>query len=141
MTGVELWDLPGTNDREAQNELLRDRLLSADLIIQVLDVRKLMTLEERKNLANWLYNRGLKTVIFVVNFLNLLTSEEQKEVQHPLCFVAESFRSKLPTSISNIYCVDVLPALRARLKGSKAAIRDSAYTFFSLGQKNPLDYL
>jgi len=129
-TGVEFLDLPGTNDREAQNELVKDKLLSADLIIHVLDARKLMTLEERDSLTNWLYNRGINTVIFVVNFLNLLTSEEQKEVQHRLCFVAESFRSELPTGISNMYSVDALPALRARLKGDQAAAQTTGLTIF-----------
>ena len=119
-TGIEFLDLPGTNDREAQNELVKDKLLSANLIIHVLDARKLMTLEERENLQNWLQNRGITTVIFVVNFLNLLTPEEQQEVKNRLYFVAESFRSNLPTGISNIYCVDALPALRARLKGNQA---------------------
>lgn len=127
-TGIEFLDLPGTNDREAQNELVKDKLLSADLIIHVLDARKLMTLEERENLTNWLYNRGINTVIFVINFLNLLTSEEQKEVKHRLCFIAESFRSELPIGISNIYCVDALPALRARLKGDQAAAKTTGLT-------------
>lgn len=129
-TGVEFLDLPGTNDREAQNELVRDKLLSADLIIHVLDARKLMTLEERENLTTWLYNRGINTVIFVVNFLNLLTLEEQKEVQNRLRFVAESFRSNLPVGISNLYCVDALPALRARLKGDGSAAQTTGLTTF-----------
>ncbi|MGD1920189.1 MAG: dynamin family protein [Pleurocapsa sp.] len=119
-TCIEFLDLPVTNDREAQNDLVKDKLLSADLIIHVLDARKLMTLEEREHLKDWLQNRGITTVIFVVNFLNLLTPEEQQEVKNRLYFVAESFRSSLPTGISNIYCVDALPALRARLKGNQA---------------------
>jgi len=109
--GVELLDLPGTNDRQAQDELVRDRLLTADLVVQVLDARKLMTLGERENLRDWLLDRGITTVVFVVNFLNLLASDEQKEVFHRLRFVAESFRSQLPPGISNLYRVDALPAL------------------------------
>ena len=127
-TGIEFLDLPGTNDREAQNDLVKDKLLSADLIIHVLDARKLMTLEERNNLQDWLQDRGITTVIFVVNFLNLLTPEEQQEVKNRLCFVAESFRSNLPTGISNIYCVDALPALRARLKGNIADAKTTGIT-------------
>ena len=127
---AELLDLPGTNDREAQNDLVKDKLLSADLIIHVLDARKLMTLEEREHLKHWLQNRGINTVIFVVNFLNFLTPEEQKKVQQRLCFIAESFRSDLPENISNIYCVDALPALRARLKGDAAAAKAAGLTSF-----------
>lgn len=127
-TGIEFLDLPGTNDREQENELVRNQLPTADLIIHVLDARKLMTLEEREHLRDWLENRGIKTVIFVVNFLNLLTQEEQQEVKQRLCFIAESFRSSLPVGISNIYCVDALPALRARLKGNEIAAKATGIT-------------
>ena len=127
-TGVELLDLPGTNDRQAQNDLVKDWLLSADLIIHVLDARKLMTLEERQHLTNWLKARGITKVVFVVNFLNLLTSEEQQEVRHRVCFIAESFRSNLPQGVSNVYCVDALPALRAKLKGNQSEVQATGLT-------------
>jgi len=120
-TGVELLDLPGTNDREAQDALVRDQLLTADLVVQVLDGRKLMTLGERENLRDWLLDRGIETVVFVVNFLNLMEPDDQQQVSRRMRFVAESFRSKLPAGISNLYRVDALPALRARLKGDMAA--------------------
>jgi GTPase SAR1 family protein len=122
-TGVEFLDLPGTNDRAAQDELVRDQLLTADLIVQVLDARQLMTLEEREKVRDWLLDRGLNRVIFVVNFINLLEPDEQKEVSARMRFVAESFRSNLPAGISNLYRVDALPALRARLKGDIAAAK------------------
>lgn len=129
-TGVEFLDLPGTNDQEAQDNLVRDRLLGADLIIQLLDGRKLMTLGERENLRDWLLDRGINTVVFVVNFLNLLEPEEQKEVSHRMRFVAESFRADLPDGVSNLYRVDALPALRAKLKGDVAAAQTSGLSMF-----------
>jgi hypothetical protein len=129
-TGVELLDLPGTNDRDEQDSLVRDRLLAADLVVNVLDVRKLMTLGEREHLRDWLENRGINTVVFVANFTNMLELEEQKEVQHRLRFVAESFRSQLPPGISNLYRVDALPALRARLKGDDATLHTSGLSAF-----------
>lgn len=129
-TGVEFLDLPGTNDREAQDDLVRDRLLTADLIIQVLDARKLMTLGERENLRDWLIERGIFTVVFVVNFLNLLEPEEQKQIQNRLRFVAASFRAELPSGLSNIYRVDALPALRARLKGDPNAAQTTGLATF-----------
>ena len=135
-TGVEFLDLPGTNDREAQNDLVRDKLLSADLVIHVLDARKLMTLEEREHLKEWLENRGITTVIFVVNFLNLLTVEERHEVKKRLCFIAESFRSNLSYGISNVYCVDALPALRARLKGNQADAKTTGITSLESALQN-----
>ena len=129
-TGVELLDLPGTNDREEQDNLVRDKLLTADLVVQVLDARKLMTLGERENLRDWLSDRNINTVLFVANFLNLLEPDEQKQVYNRLLFVAESFRSNLPNNISNIYRVDALPALRARLKGDVAAAQTTGIAAF-----------
>lgn len=129
-TGVELLDLPGTDDREAQDALVRDKLLTADLVVQVLDARKLMTLYERENLRDWLLDRGIKTVVFVANFLNLLEPEDQKQVYNRLLFVAESFRSDLPNNISNLYRVDALPALRARLKGDASAAQSTGLAMF-----------
>ncbi|MFS0518471.1 dynamin family protein [Nostoc sp. UIC 10607] len=129
-TGVEFLDLPGTNDRDEQDNLIREQLLSADLVIQLLDARKLMTLSERENLRDWLLDRGIKTVIFVANFMNLLEPDEQKQVQNRLLFVAESFRAELPPGFSNLYRVDALPALRARLKGDVAAANSSGLAAF-----------
>jgi GTPase SAR1 family protein len=128
--GVELVDLPGTDDQEAQDRLVKSQLLSADLVVQVLDGRKLMTLQERENLRDWLLDRGITNVIFVANFLNLLEAEDQKSVMHRLRFVAESFRSQLPSNLSNLYRVDALPALRGQLKGDRDAVEMSGLPIF-----------
>ncbi|MBW4610898.1 MAG: dynamin family protein [Hassallia sp. WJT32-NPBG1] len=135
-TGVEFIDLPGTNDREEQDNLVKEQLLSADLVIQLLDARKLMTLGERENLRDWLLDRGIKTVIFVANFLNLLEPDEQKQVHIRLLFVAESFRAELPPGFSNLYRVDALPALRARLKGNVAEASSSGLVAFESALEN-----
>ncbi|MEO1621512.1 MAG: dynamin family protein, partial [Cyanobacteria bacterium J06632_3] len=123
--GLELIDLPGTDDQQAQNDLVQQQLLSADLVIQLLDGRKLMTLAERENLRDWLLDRGINTVIFVVNFLNLMETEDRQKVALRLRFLAESFRASLPDGVSNLYSVDALPALRARLKGDMGAATQS----------------
>ncbi|MCG6138537.1 MAG: dynamin family protein [Nostoc sp. LLA-1] len=135
-TGVEFLDLPVTNDREEQDNLVKEQLLSVDLVVQLLDARKLMTLGERENLRDWLLDRGIKTVIFVANFLNLLEPEEQKQVKNRLLFVAESFRADLPPGFSNLYRVDALPALRARLKGDVAAASSSGLVAFEAALQN-----
>jgi GTPase SAR1 family protein len=134
--GIEFVDLPGTNDREAQDTLVKDKLLGTDLVIQLLDARKLMTLGERENLRDWLLDRNIKTVIFVANFLNLLEPEEQKQVHNRLLFVAESFRADLPPGFSNLYRVDALPALRARLKGDVALANSSGLAAFETALQN-----
>lgn len=121
--GIEFLDLPGTNDQTAQDALVRERLLTADLILQVLDGRQLMTLGEREYLQDWLSDRGIRTVVFVVNFMNLLDVEEQQTLQKRLRLVAESFRADLPPGVSNLFRVDALPALRARLKGNVAMVQ------------------
>lgn len=118
--GVELIDLPGTNDMDAQDSLVCSQLLAVDLVIQVLDARKLFTLEEATHLQEWLLDRGINTVILVVNFTNLLTVEDQKEVMSRARYIASEFRANLPGNISNLYRVDALPALRARLQGDAA---------------------
>jgi GTPase SAR1 family protein len=123
--GLELIDLPGTDDAAAQNALVQKQLLSADLVIQLLDGRKLMTLAEREHLRDWLLDRGIESVIFVVNFLNLMEGGDLQQVSVRLRFLAESFRSNLPPGVSNLYQVDALPALRARLKGDMAAATQS----------------
>ncbi|BAB76112.1 dynamin family protein [Anabaena sp. FACHB-709] len=140
-TGVEFVDLPGTNDREEQDNLVKEQLLSADLVVQLLDARKLMTLGERENLRDWLLDRGIKTVIFVANFINLLEPEEQQQVQSRLRFVAESFRAELPAGFSNLYRVDALPALRARLKGDVAAASSSGLAAFETALQNVVGIL
>jgi replication fork clamp-binding protein CrfC len=134
--GIEFVDLPGTNDREAQDILVKDKLFGTDLVIQLLDARKLMTLGERENLRDWLLDRNIKTVIFVANFLNLLEPEEQKQVQNRLLFVAESFRADLPPGFSNLYRVDALPALRARLRGDVALANSSGLAAFETALQN-----
>ncbi len=140
-TGVEFIDLPGTNDRDEQDNLVREQLFSADLVVQLLDARKLMTLGERENLRDWLLDRNIKTVIFVANFINLLDPEEQKQVQNRLRFVAESFRAELPPGFSNLYRVDALPALRARLKGDVAAASSSGLVAFETALQNVVSIL
>ena len=119
--GIELIDLPGTDDQQAQNDLVQKQLLNTDLVIQLLDGRKLMSLAEREHLRDWLLDRGITTVIFVVNFLNLMEASDRHQVSLRLRFLAESFRAQLPPGVSNLYPVDALPALRARLKGDIAA--------------------
>ena len=70
------------------------------------------------------------------NFLNLLDISEQKQVQNRLLFVAESFRANLPPGFSNLYRVDALPALRARLKGDVAAANSSGLAAFETALQN-----
>lgn len=129
--GVELIDLPGTSDMEAQDELVFNQLLSADLVISVLDARKLLTMGEIDKLQEWLLQRGIKTAIFVLNFTNMIEQvEDQKEIASRARFIAREFRGNLPNNISNLYRVDALPALRARVKGDNTLAVQSGIVAF-----------
>ncbi|MBT9313463.1 dynamin family protein [Leptothoe kymatousa] len=115
--GLELVDLPGTDDQPLNNQLVYGQLLEADGVIQVLDGRKLMTLDERHQLQDWLMARGVTTVLFVVNFLNLVEPDERQAVMARSQTLTTNVGTTLPPELSNLYSVDALPALRARLKG------------------------
>jgi hypothetical protein len=58
-----------------------------------------------------------------------------------LRFVAESFRAELPPGFSNLYRVDALPALRARLKGDVAAASSSGLASFEAALQNVVGIL
>lgn len=142
--GIELLDLPGTNDMPEQDALVRDQLLKADLVIQILDAKELFTLHEQNNLQQWLVERGIKSVIFLVNYSNLLSSgRDRKAVYDRANTIATNFRSNIPSGISNLYRVDALPALRAKINGNRISLYRSGlltlevalYTFVSLRQQ------
>ncbi|OQW92218.1 MAG: hypothetical protein BWK78_02345 [Thiotrichaceae bacterium IS1] len=142
--GIELLDLPGTNDMPEQDALVRDQLLKADLVIQILDARELFTLHERENLQQWLVERGINSVVFLVNYSNLLPSNHDRmAVYHRANTIATNFRSNIPSGISNLYRVDALPALRAKINENRIGLYRSGlltlevalYTFVSLRQQ------
>ena len=117
--GIELLDLPGTNDREEQNILVRDQLLQVDLVVQVLNAKQSLTLEEKENLQKWLINRGINTVVFVLNWMNQLeTKDDCREVYNDVRSFTDRFKSNLPKDIKNLYRVDAKPAIEAKQKSS-----------------------
>ena len=139
---VELVDLPGTSDMEAQDELVFKQLLTADVIISVLDARKLLTMAEIDKLQEWLLQRGIKTVIFVVNFMNMIeTKEDHQEIIHRARFIAREFRGNLPNNVSNLYRVDALPALRSRVKGDENLAHQSGLLTFDNALHQIVDLL
>ncbi len=117
--GIELFDLPGTNDQEAQNALVRDQLLKVDLIIQVLNARQPFTLLEQETLRKWLDVRGIKTVVFALNRLNELENrKDRNEVFNDAYSTVKLFQPDLPQGIKELYRVDALPAIRAKQEGN-----------------------
>ncbi|NJO94188.1 MAG: hypothetical protein HC820_07245 [Hydrococcus sp. RM1_1_31] len=92
-------------------------------------------------MRDWLIDRGIETVIFVVNFLNLLDLEEQQEVMQRARSIAEEFRASLPNNLSNLYRVDALPALKARLKEDWQAAYNSGIVAFESALQDILTIL
>jgi hypothetical protein len=127
--GIELVDLPGTDDMNAQDDHVYQQLLTVDSVIPVLDARKLMTLGEVNRLQDWLLNRGIDTALFVLNFMNLLEVEDQKEVIRRAQTIVKDYRGDV-LDMNNLYRVDALPALRAKLKGDRTAAIASGVLMF-----------
>lgn len=127
---VELIDLPGTDHTSAQDALVQQWLLTAHLVIQVLDARKLFTLGEVNRLQNWLIRRGMQSTIFVLNFMNLLEIQEQKEVIQRTRSIIEEFPTMELSNINSLYRVDALPALRSKLRGDQAGMHTSGILLF-----------
>ena len=67
--------MPGTNDSQEQDSLVRDKLLQVDLVIQILSAKQPFTLDEQNKLNDWLINRGIKTFIFIINWMNEIESK------------------------------------------------------------------
>lgn len=130
--GVELFDLPGTNDTEEQDILVRDQLLQVDLVIQILNAGQPFTKGEKDTGHNWLFNRGIKTIIFVLNRMNELESKDDKnEVYNDVHSIIKSFQSDLPPGFKKLYRVDALPAIKAKQKRNIWKIFTSGITTFT----------
>ncbi len=94
-----------------------------------LDARKLFTLQERNYLENWLLKRDITSIIFVVNFLNLIDADQRKKVWSRAISAVENFQTDTPAEFK-LYHVDALPALRSQLKDDPEGIRSSGLTTF-----------
>lgn len=127
--GIELVDLPGTDDMNAQDDYVYQQLLTVDLVIPVLDARKLMTLGEVNRLQDWLLDRGIDTALFVLNFMNLLEVDDQREVFQRAQTIVKDYRGDV-LNVNNLHRVDALPALRAKLKGEQAEAIASGVLMF-----------
>lgn len=143
--GVELLDLPGINDTKEQNQLVRDQLLQVDLVILLLHAQQLFTLTEQDILNQWLVNRGIKNVVFVINWMNKLKNRQNCQVvYHEAKVITDDFRldfqSDSPYKIKSLYRVDALPALKAKknqrifgiLNSGLANFEAALYTIYTM---------
>ncbi|QMW01505.1 dynamin family protein [Spirosoma foliorum] len=129
--GVCLIDLPGINDREDQESYIRNEVLMADVVIVMLNAKQLWTRSEVDFMESWLLPYGIKGIIFVINFLSLLSEDDQKKVWERSMSLVEEFLSKLDTPIkTNLFKVDALPALRSIHNGNEEGLRESGLPVF-----------
>lgn len=126
--GATLLDLPGTNDRQEQNAVVGDALLSADLVVHMLNARQLFTLAEQAELREWLFDRGISQVAFVLNFMNLVEPEDHDRVWQRAVDAARALTGQDPPPLHR---VDALAALRARTAGDDAALQASGLAAFA----------
>lgn len=133
--GIELLDLPGINDTEAQNKLVQDEMLQVDLVIQILHAQQLFTLTEQDILNQWLVQRGMKNVIFVINWMNKLPDrQDRRDVYDEAQVITNDFKldfqSDLLYRIKSLYRVDALPGLRSKKKKKIFGICNSGLVGF-----------
>src|SRR5262249_37461957 len=115
---VILYDTPGLNERAEQDEVATRAVDLADLILFVVDIRRLGTLNERTVLEQWLQIRGLDAVVIVANFVNLVPAEGYADLRARLAAFAA--RWGCPYLPESSFEVDALGGLRARLDGDAA---------------------
>ncbi|ELS03606.1 dynamin family protein [Xenococcus sp. PCC 7305] len=133
--GIELLDLPGINDTEAQNKLVQNELLQVDLVIQILHAQQLFTLTEQDILNQWLIKRGMRNVIFVMNWMNKLrTRQDIRNVYDEAKVITNDFKLDFQTDLlyrlNSLYRVDALPALRAKKKNKLHAMVNTGLVRF-----------
>lgn len=78
--GVEIIDLPGANDNDEQDKLIKDEILKSNLVVQILNANQTFTLDERNKNKEWLLDRGIETSIFVINKINKIESYRDKRM-------------------------------------------------------------
>jgi GTP-binding protein EngB required for normal cell division len=113
--GVELIDLPGTNDRNELDVIIKDQLLQCDLVIQLLNAKQPFSMDERDALNEWLSERGIQSYVFVLNRMNQISTESDRiEIYNHVSSCLQYFKPKLPKGLPCLFCVDALPALEAK---------------------------
>lgn len=79
--GLALIDTPGRNEASRQSDRTAAALMSADVVIWLLDARQCLHEREREMTLTWLSDRPGVLLLPVVNFMNLLDEEERRDVR------------------------------------------------------------
>jgi hypothetical protein len=79
--GLVLVDTPGVNDCQAQTQRGRRAIESADMVILLLKATQLLTSLEKDLAVDWLVRDLGKPVVPVINFMNMVEYDDQKELR------------------------------------------------------------
>jgi GTPase SAR1 family protein len=80
-SGLALIDTPGRNEASRQSDRAAAALLSADVVLWLLDARQCLHQHEREMTLAWLKDRPGVLLLPVVNFMNLLEEEDRRDVR------------------------------------------------------------
>ncbi len=139
---IEYIDLPGTEDQEILDEIVKYNLLKADVIIFVVYALKMFSQPEREKIKEWLLVRGIDSVLFVLNFLNLVENHKKNIVWINANRMVRTIQTDLPLGSKKLYRVDALPAFQARNSSnlSYKALANSGFIKFEAALKTLLEF-
>lgn len=110
---VELLDLPGTEDQEVLNQTVKNYLMKADIVVQIINAKQLLSKEEREKIKDWLLARGINSIVFALNFTNLISIAEKKLILKEAKSLTKFYKTDIPAGLNKLYLVNALPALKA----------------------------
>jgi len=121
--GVEVVDSPGLNESGDRGARTLAALDDADLIVYVLSATEALAADERDTLAERLWDRGHRTILFAVNYINRIEEEELPPVRERLADGLAPFAAVGASPA--LYFLGARPALLAHLRGDADALAAS----------------
>jgi len=116
--GVEIFDTPGIDDYYEQDENVYRQVINADIVVYILDARKMFALNERNFLDKVIRNNYRKQIIFVTNYMNMI--EKTTEVYRRTKDIVNNYKKDLniPSNVNFLFFINALPVLKSRINNS-----------------------
>ncbi len=125
--GLVLVDTPGVNDlNEARAEITYDYIPRSDAIVFLLDAGQILKESERSFVSGKLLSASKNKVLFVVNKVDLLSDEEQKEA---LAYARKHLEELVPDP--KVYALSAQRALEGKPSGIDTFV-DELQSFLKL---------
>jgi len=121
--GVEVVDSPGLNESGDRGSRTLAALDNADLIVYVLSATEALAADERETVAERLWDRGHRTILFAVNYVNRVEAEELPPVRERLAEGLAPFAAA--SAFPALHFLGARPALLAHLRGDADALAAS----------------